>query len=431
METNHFCFVVMLEEPLSEYQRKVLTNLYMPIMGNKALAFYNVLAQFVEYPLQETSLIPVERLLVMMNIKSCLDFLEERQKLEALGLLDTYVKTASNNNEIIIYNLKKPLNPESFFKDPCLSQILRLTLGKDYYETLLCDFLLRKWDLSTFKKVTASFDDIYEIDDSMRTKDYTKIYLNNNNEGVYIKNEHFDVKYYIVLVGALDILKEAILTSNDFLNIVNRYSFFYQLNADEMKDATICSVNLDKEIDYDKLAFHVKRIYDSLERGIKVKAKSDKMVSTDATIRVLETTSPLEIVKNKYKTPLTSAEVMMFDRLLKETGIGLGILNVLIIYVLEEKNGEIPTYNYFLTIINRWIRAGVKTTQDAIDFINGRHASQQKKKQTTNNNKKTIQVPEWYDEYAQNAKNGNNSQPEDNKQKENINDLEDFFKPKK
>ena len=42
-------FIVMLEEPLTEYKRKILTYLYLPIIGDKAVMLYNTLCTYVPY----------------------------------------------------------------------------------------------------------------------------------------------------------------------------------------------------------------------------------------------------------------------------------------------------------------------------------------------------------------------------------------------
>ena len=59
----------------------------------------------------------------------------------------------------------------------------------------------------------------------------------------------------------------------------------------------------------------------------------------------------------------------MFDQLLRDTNISIGVLNVLIGYVLVELNGQIPNYNYFLKIINTWKRAKVVSTLDALQMM--------------------------------------------------------------
>ena len=128
-------------------------------------------------------------------------------------------------------------------------------------------------------------------------------------------------------------------------------------------------------------------------------------------------------LKSKYQTELTSSEISMFDRLLQETNVTVGVLNVCILYIMSEKNGEIPAYNYFLKVINTWIRSGISTTEDALKYINnGGNASTSNKPKPTKG--KTVKdVPSWYKK---------EDEPQQNSNSEELdNDIVNFFKPKK
>lgn len=419
-------FIVLLEEPLTDYKRKVLTYLYLPIIKDKATMLYTTLCTYVNRGSQESSRNRHQQLMTLLGFDDDMDFIKATSKLEAIGLLDTYIKESTNT---IVYNLKHIMYPEQFFKDPYMSQILKSVLGIDEYEHIVCEFLIRSIDLSTFEKISSTFDEEYVIEIDNQSTDMLNtsiLYLNNDDNGVKINNDNFDVKVFQVLISSLDILDEEILVDRDFLETIKKYSFFYQLTTEEMKDAVVASVTVDKKIDMEKLNLNVRRIYDNKGKMVTIKPKTVMVNASSKTIQFLESNSPATIVKTKYKTPLTSAEIHMFDTLLINTGISLGVLNVLIIFVMENKNGEIPSYNYFLTIINRWKRAGVKTTEDALAYINGTHASQTSKPKTSK--KKEKAKPEWYDDYS---KDEHKEEEKVVESTESLDDLNDFFKPKK
>lgn len=419
-------FIVMLEEPLTEYKRKILTYLYLPIIGDKAVMLYNTLCTYVPYNSYESVRCRHQQVLTLLGFKDDMDFITTTSKLEAIGLLDTYIKESTGT---IVYNLKHIMYPEVFFKDPFMSQLLKSVIGIDEYEHIVCDFLIRTVDLTTFEKVSSTFDEVYVIELDQQSSDMLNtsiLYLNSEDNVVRINNDNFDVKVFQVLVSSLDILDESILVDREFLEIIKKYSFFYQLTTEEMKDAVVLSVTIDKQIDMEKLNYNVRRIYDNKGKNVTVKPKTTVVSHSNQLIQFLENNSPSVIVKTKYKTALTSAEINMFDQLLQATGISLGVLNVLIIYVMENKNGEIPSYNYFLTIINRWTRAGVKTTEDALAYINGTHSSQVNKPKSSPK-KKEKPKPEWYNEYEKEEV----KEEQPSGEKESLDDLNDFFKPKK
>ena len=206
-------------------------------------------------------------------------------------------------------------------------------------------------------------------------------------------------------------------------NIVNRYSFLYQLTTEEIKDAVIESTGINKNIDYETFKKVCKRIYDKHDTKTKIVVKNTTP-SSDKLINVLEQTAPTEVVKNLFGIGLVSSEIEMFDTLMERTGISLGILNVLIIYVLQDKNGEVPSYNYFDKIIKTWQRMKITTTSEAMDYINGRTP-----KETTRKRQSAKAVPDWYDDYVKNVEDKENKpeKPKANDQK-TIEELDELFK---
>ena len=94
--------------------------------------------------------------------------------------------------------------------------------------------------------------------------------------------------------------------------------------------------------------------------------------------------------------------------------------NVAILYVLSEKNGEIPSFNYFKKVLNTWIRAGVNTTEEALNYINGNKTTGKGKKPST----KTVKpLPSWY---------GKEQPTEGEKPSVELDgSIVDFFNPKK
>jgi replication initiation and membrane attachment protein DnaB len=89
----------------------------------------------------------------------------------------------------------------------------------------------------------------------------------------------------------------------------------------------------------------------------------------------------------------------MFDQLLKETNLPVGVINVMIIYILEEKNGELPAYNYFLKIANTWARAKITTTKQALEYIN--KPKLEKGFKGYGPSAKEKPVPGWYPKYIE------------------------------
>lgn len=406
-------FAIMIDNTLTDFDQKSLMLLYQPIIGDKALNIYQTLYSMVDLGSRESRVFKHDILLKTIGLKTK-SFVEERIKLEALGLLSTYYKDDS-----YIYVLKKVLTPYEFFKNEDLVRVLTIKIGDDEVTTLAYNLLLRRLDPSKYKDITLSFDEVFELDYDKNIKNYASFGVDTINNGITIKNDNFDMKYFLILLEAMDVLDMKVLNDTSFIELIYRYAFLYKLNVEEMKDAVVRSVNLDKQLDLNDLKENIKIIYDNRHEGINLVQKREVIKSNNKLINFLEQASPNDLVKHKYQTELTSGEIDMFDRLLRETNVSLGVINTALLYVLNEKNGEIPAYNYFLKIINTWKRAKITNAEEALAYVNGNRPTSSKSKDKIVRSK-----PSWYDSYTSNEK----VQPKKEDENQQLVDLADFFK---
>lgn len=410
-------YSVMIEKPLSDYDRKVLNSLYLPIIGIKAMnIFYNFHDSVVtnEY---ESLVNKFEKTIRLLEIstdafESCVN------KLEAVGLVETFY-----NDGMHVFFLKDIKNASCFFQDEVLYQLLIASVTKEEADRLALDMLVRRIDLTKFEKITKRFDEVFLIEEEINHIDVNPFIVNTNG-GIVIKNESFNYRHFTIFMSALGILSEEVLNKQEVVDFVNRYSFLYSLTEEEMKEAFACSLTSPNNVDLEQVVKNIKRIYNNKNKKTKVVAKKAEN-SEDERVAYLESTTPLEIVRHKYNESMVASEIATMDELLKTTGISIGFLNTVLIYVLEERNGEIPTYNYFNKIIQTWKRAGVKTTADALSYLENLK-NPVKKSYSKPKVKKT--VPNWYNEYQEENKK-NLEKPVDIKE-EDIEDLESFFNVK-
>ena len=408
---DNTAFTIMVDNTLTDLDRKVLTHCYLPIIGDKALSIYLTLFTMIEPGAIESNVLNHSQLIKLTGIPKT-KFSNERKKLEAVGLLSSYYKDSH-----FIYVLKSVLSPYEFFNNHDLVRVLGAVIGEEDLDVLAYNFLLRKLDPNKFENITASFDEVF---DSSYESDanYFGIGVDTTNNGIVINNNKFNIDHFIILVDAMNILDKVILQDESFLNLIRRYAYLYSLSVEQLKDAVLLSVNVDKTINLDELEIQVKRLYDNRNQKVVFVKKREVVRSSDKLINALNTITPNDLMKNKYQTELTSSEISMFDKLLKETNITIGVLNVCILYVVSEKNGEIPSYNYFLKVINTWIRSGINTTEEALNYINNNAEPKKVKSVKTKNVK---QVPSWYKKQEQ--------KENKNKDEELDSNILDFFKP--
>src|SRR5574344_446147 len=133
--------------------------LYQPIIGSIATSLYYTLWS----DLDKTELLSNEythhHLMTSLRLK--LDVIvNARKKLEAVGLLKTYIKTGDVNS--YVYELFSPISASEFFNHPILNIVLYNNIGKKEYEVLLSYFKVPKLNLSSYEEITTNFDKVFE-----------------------------------------------------------------------------------------------------------------------------------------------------------------------------------------------------------------------------------------------------------------------------
>ena len=127
-------FVVLNKSILSDNDREVLIMLYEPIIGAMPINLFFVLWSYLDRMHVASREYIHEDLIKKLSINFT-NFVENREKLEAIGLLKTYVKNDMVNS--YVYELYAPLTPYEFFNNPILSTLLYSSVGKKEYNRLL------------------------------------------------------------------------------------------------------------------------------------------------------------------------------------------------------------------------------------------------------------------------------------------------------
>ena len=417
---EHCSFIVLRDHTLTVEEQKILTHLYMPLIGPRSLNIYMTLGTFINQGDSESIKNGHLKLFQMLQVHKESEFIKSRNELEAVGLLSVYT-----SGDIYVYTLNRVLSPEEFFKNDVLKTFLYQKVGETEFQNIMCEFLVHQIDLSMFKNITKSFDDVFEIDDNQGVNYLTELnslLTLSSGDQVKVNNPHFDYQYFNVLINALDVIDSELISSRYLYDLVNRYSFLYQLTTEEIKDAIIASVQVSGNIDEELFKKTCKKIYDG--HAVKPKiVKTKTSNNDDKLISLLEQSSPNVIVQNLFGVGLVGSEIEMFDRILNTTGISLGILNVLIIYVLQDKQGEVPSYNYFDKIIKTWQRMGISSTKEAMDYINGRRTAPK-----STRSKVVKDVPDWYDDYIKDVETKQNTKLNQDSEEKTMQELNELFK---
>lgn len=416
---DHYDIFVMADEVIPGTYRRYFENFYQPIIGLVATSLYNLLQNMINNPEYEAKITYFD-LVSRLGIENEKDFIPAKERLEAVGLLEIYEKDA-----LLIFLLKPPLKPIKFFDNLLLANLLRGQIGNLAFEELQQHYLVKRYDLKKFNRITKSFDEVYDIDYYDFNNEYDKWWSAIEKNYPKLSKSHFDYEVLIALIEPSKLINDKILKSSDFYNFINTVSFQYNLTPEEIAEGIRRSANIEHTFDRDLFLKAIAKIYESKMDGKKIVYKTPiRQEETDEKVALLDNLRFNDLMKTCFNTSLTSSEINMFNTLNIKYGFSNGFINVLILYVCRNQNGNIPTLNYFLKIANNWYRQGIRTTKEALDYIENenRVVKAPKKYQQP---KKTLKDPDWLEEHLQETKKKINVEEEPTK---SISELEEFFR---
>lgn len=371
-----------------------LTNLYLPLIGVDAFSMYHLLTSL------DNGEYVFNKLMDHLNINSA-SFLDETiNKLEGIGLLEVY-----KNKNGYIFLLNEPLSFCDFMNNHILVEFLKGKIGLTEFNKLKVEV-----DLSGYKDVTKGFDEVYERTNA-DIKNIISPYFKRLSSSIQVKNDKFDYLYFKLKFDDTLVKQEA-LEIKELKDEILRISYHYNLNEDEMYDAVMMCVRINKDLKPKDILTYAQKIYSGKTTeviGFKTKEAdpfiNDKLDSdTEKLITLCESISSEELLRDLSGIKPALSELKMIDDLIKNTGFPQGVINFMVLLVVNEKNGEIPSYNYFEKIANTWKRAKVKTTLDAINLVNSKKMGDGEAKPQRKVGKTIVEVPDWYSDYEKKLK---------------------------
>ncbi|NLK12182.1 MAG: replication initiation protein [Candidatus Phytoplasma sp.] len=384
-------FICMIPGDLSIDDHKVLMLLYQPIMGFSSYSIYSALFHLVNKKNYKSEKHKHLFLFDLLNIKEE-NFIEAREKLEALNLLETYQK-----NKNYIYMLKHPLSAQQFLRDTIFGQFLLSQVGETTYLALTKQFLIEKENLDEYENISKQFDDLFEFK-TLKMKDNSS-YIGKRNNGGVIFDSEFD--YELFISNLPERLKKPILLNFKTVDHVKRLSFVYQLNEKQLAEIYIHTALPNGQINIQELSVKTKQYYETLNKNTKP-VITEKTNDNDLELEVLKKSSPQRIItklcKNNYQAVASDTVATLLER----NQVEIGIINVLLLHVLKIKEGILPGIKYLEKVLENWQQRGITTTEDAYKFYMEIEKYEPSKKGRQKNKGVAKEVtPEWLDSYME------------------------------
>ncbi|MFZ7945636.1 replication initiation and membrane attachment family protein [Neobacillus sp. 19] len=422
-------YIVAANGLLHEYDRKVLTFLYQPLIGSTCFSLYMTLwTELEENRLwSESSTHHFLMNLMGMNLK---DIYEARLKLEGIGLLKTFVKTEDGERSFI-YELHPPLNPEQFFLDGMLNIYLYRKIGKTHFARLKRFFTdQQKPEEKVYQDVTRAFQDVFASatpgslqylqdvsEDIEEAGEHTQFIGRNESNPIQIDYRLFD--FDLLEAGLNESLVPKKALTPKVKSVISNLAFLYNIDPIEMKNFILGAINPNDEIDIEDLRKGARDWY-QFENYDQLPSLITRTQPAALHTQITEPKTQEEILIHHYETnsPLTvfkqftggvepsNANLKTLEEIMIKYNLPPGVVNVLIEVALRKSDMKF-TFAFVDSIASHWARKHVKTVKEAMELAkNNESAQNESKKAGKRANKKPIRtelIPDWFDESTKTA----------------------------
>ncbi len=393
-------YVVVNKTILHNEDRKIITSLYLPIIGTDAVMLYFTLWADLDNSEILSSEFSHQKLVSSLRI-TINELQTSFDKLEAIGLIKAFIKEGNVNN--YIYEIFSPVSASEFLSHPILNIVLYSNVGKREYDNLVKAFKVPRLNTSNYKDITKSFNDVFEST-SMTSYDLSLEDIRKYNKLKLNINSNFDFNFLISSMPKnLDTSK---MFSKDIKELIINLSFIYDIDAIKMANIVKVSLNDNGTINRESLRKNSRNFYqfnnggllptiidnnqpEYLRKPIGDTSRRAKMIYT------FETISPRELLINKNNgNEPTRRDLKLIEDLLVDYKLKPGVVNVLLDYAINVNNKKL-TRGFVETIAGEWQRKGIETVEDAMNNCEKVHKKSSKRNYKEDN--VNMKTPDWFD----------------------------------
>lgn len=386
---------------LNEMDRKVLINLYEPIIGLNAISLFFTLWSDLDKDEVVSDVCTHHHLMTIL--KTDLETIKQARKcLEAVGLLKSYLKIGENLNEYM-YELYSPLNPREFFNHPVLSVVLYNNIGVKEYEKLVTFYKKKIIDYTDYVEITATMNNTFVS--------ASKYDLNINARGVENLKLNLENKidFDLIVSSIPNNMLSARALNRKVKELITSLSFVYDLDTLKMVEIIRLVVDDNGMINRTKLIEATRKYYEYNNNGslptLIYRTQPDYLKSpvgensNRARMQYLfENMSPYDYLRKKYRgaTP-TNRDVKLLEYLAVDLKLKPGVINVLVDYILRVNDNKLNR-NFVETVAGQWARLGFSTVDAAMKYAEKEH--KKIKKKVPNSIKKNSDeiIPVWFNQ---------------------------------
>lgn len=389
-------FNIYASSSLSTDDYITLSLLYEPLIGSESYVMYQMLFAVVERVGLKSESFYYEGLLDLLGLTDE-KFNDNRLKLEAIGLLETFT-----NSESFVLLLKHPLTPRQFLVDSEFSIYLNSRVGDKMFNYLISRFKIEKFDRKGYRNLTVNFNDVFEtIDTSLKNEVKDVILGRKPNSPVKMKNYSFDYEYFLNSIDRQYISYESMEKFKN--NIINK-SYVFGFDEDEMISLYNESINRNGLFDLKLLNKKAYELYKYKSNNNTPYLGEKQNDEEDDVLTILANTSIKDLL-DAYWPNYPSTYLKTINDIYETIDLDRSVLNILVYRILKEKNGELPTLQYFKKASLTWIERGITTPELALEYI--KRANKDKKEVSKSTQiKENVKTNDWIEDYKKNFMKG-------------------------
>lgn len=393
----------------------VLKTLYTPLIGIECVGVYQFLSQFLNDYNQVSN--DYTHYIFLSELKMNLSHFEViRKRLEAIGLLKTYMRI-DDENQKFIYKLISPVMPAQFFNDPMLSVFLYQQVGKHRFQMLKSRYFTNQIDYEGFKDVSSKYMDVFgtpKSPDPVIFEYNSEIIKQSDPYGIPVHHQTFDFDMLEALLAPHLITGEQL--PKETRDLISQLAALYDIAPTEMRQIILKSLTSNQTISHEDLRKNARDYYKIEHDGalptLQVQETKSQTASRDNEqqepdtllnwFEMLDTTSPIEMLTSFSKSEPTLKQKRMIESILEREQLPYGVFNILIQYVLFTKDMKLPQ-SYIEEVASNWKKQKLKTSKEAYHFVKSMNDKQNARKSTHRNQKQYLPpskelTPKWLTE---------------------------------
>lgn len=363
MEKNYDIYKVSMNYDLSSTDNKVLAKLYLPIIGSDAYSLYTYLACEAIY---NSGINEIEQLLKNTGLSNA-KFLIARETLEATKLLHTYQNSGVKFDEYI-FKVSLPLDPAKFFSNgSLLLGLLETKMDKRKITELKSQFKIGEMISEDFKDISASFSDVFQIDDSLFTeKDDGVEYISKEDSGCRFNIDEFILSLKKYNEKFLMFNKDSITSSEAMA--LSRAMELYGLTYETLVRLFDKSTTVDNVFSTATFTKELYMLLPAITEEEKnnndeyVKYLGDSAISKK--IKAFAKLTPNVVLDHLFKGELMQSDYDIIEELSNDFKFSNGVINVLLDRTLTNTNGNLNR-KYILSLARSLVYNNI--TSDAYD----------------------------------------------------------------